>query len=49
MEEYEKNRNLVGDENHLKYQYKLAEQLLDILVVNGNFIDFLTILGYKYI
>lgn len=49
MEEYEKIRNLVGDENHDKYQYKLAEQLLDILVVNGNFIDFLTILGYKYI
>ncbi|UOX34726.1 malate synthase A [Flavobacterium sediminilitoris] len=49
MEEYEKIKNLVGDENHEKQHYKLAEQLLDILVVNYNFIDFLTILGYKHI
>ena len=49
MEEYEKIRNQVGDENHEKYHYKLAEQLLDILVVNYTFIDFLTLTGYKYI
>ena len=49
MEEYEKIRHLVGDENHEKYHYKLAEQLLDILVVNYTFIDFLTLTGYKYI
>lgn len=49
MEEYEKIKTLVGDENHEKQHYKLAEQLLDILVVNYNFIDFLTILGYKHI
>lgn len=49
MEEYEKIRNYVGDENHEKYNYRLAEQLLDILVVNYNFIDFLTLTGYKYI
>ena len=49
IEEFEKIRNLVGDENHEKGKYKLAEQLLDILVVNRNFIEFLTIPGYKYI
>ncbi|MDD2822354.1 MAG: malate synthase A, partial [Flavobacterium sp.] len=49
MEEFEKIRNLVGDKNHEKEKYKLAEQLLDILVVNQNFIEFLTIPGYKYI
>jgi malate synthase len=49
MEEFEKIRKNVGDENHEKQKYRLAEQLLDILVVNDNFIEFLTILGYKYI
>ncbi|MFE3848181.1 malate synthase A [Flavobacterium sp. LB3P45] len=49
MEEFEKIRKSVGDENHEKQKYRLAEQLLDILVVNDNFIEFLTILGYKYI
>jgi malate synthase len=49
MEEFEKIRKIVGDENHEKQKYRLAEQLLDILVVNDNFIEFLTILGYKYI
>ena len=49
MEEFEKIKNLVGDKNHEKGKYKLAEQLLDILVVNQNFIEFLTIPGYKYI
>ncbi|SFF30119.1 malate synthase A [Flavobacterium xueshanense] len=49
MEEFEKIRKLVGDENHVKQKYRLAEQLLDILVVNDNFIEFLTIPGYKYI
>jgi malate synthase len=49
MEEFEKIRKLVGDDNHEKGKYKLAEQLLDILVVNPKFIDFLTIPGYKYI
>jgi malate synthase len=49
MEEFEKIRKQVGDENHEKQKYRLAEQLLDILVVNDNFIEFLTIPGYKYI
>ncbi|MFE3869727.1 malate synthase A [Flavobacterium sp. ZS1P70] len=49
MEEFEKIRKHVGDENHEKQKYRLAEQLLDILVVNDNFIEFLTTLGYKYI
>jgi malate synthase len=49
MEEFEKIRKLVGDDNHEKQKYRLAEQLLDILVVNDNFIEFLTIPGYKYI
>ncbi|TDE54965.1 malate synthase A [Flavobacterium sp. GT3P67] len=49
MEEFEKIRKLVGDENHEEQKYRLAEQLLDILVVNDSFIEFLTIPGYKYI
>jgi len=49
MEEFEKIKKTVGEENHEKGKYNLAEQLLDILVVNPNFIDFLTIPGYKYI
>jgi malate synthase len=49
MEEFEKIKKLVGEENHEKGKYNLAEQLLDVLVVNPNFIDFLTIPGYKYI
>ncbi len=47
MEEFAKIKELVGDENYEKQNYRLAEQLLDILVVNHNFIDFLTLLGYK--
>jgi malate synthase len=49
MEEFEKIKKLVGDREYENGKYKLAEQLLDILVVNPNFIDFLTIPGYKYI
>jgi malate synthase len=49
MEEFEKIRKTVGDENHEKQKYKLAEQLLDTLVVNDNFIEFLTIPAYQYI
>ncbi|MNF22840.1 Malate synthase A [compost metagenome] len=49
MEEFEKIRELVGDTEHEEGKYRLAEQLLDTLVVNPNFIDFLTISGYKYI
>lgn len=49
MEEFEKIKKLIGEENHEKGKYNLAEQLLDVLVVNPNFIDFLTIPGYKYI
>jgi malate synthase len=43
-----KNKNLVGDENHEKQKYRLAEQLLDELVVNTPY-QFLTLPGYKYI
>ncbi|MBX9807229.1 MAG: malate synthase A, partial [Flavobacteriaceae bacterium] len=49
MEEFEKIKNYVGVKNYENGKYKLAEQLLNILVVNQNFIDFLTIPGYKYI
>ena len=49
MEEFEKIREKVGNENHEKQKYRLAEQLLDILVVNDKFIEFLTIPGYKYL
>jgi malate synthase len=49
MEEFEKIKKIVGDENHEKQNYHLAEQLLDTLVVNDNFIEFLTLIGYKYL
>jgi malate synthase len=49
MEEFEKIKKLVGEENYKNGNYALAEQLLDVLVVNQNFVDFLTLLGYKYI
>ena len=49
MEEFEKIRALVGDENHEKQKYRLAEELLDKLVINDKFIEFLTIPGYKYL
>ncbi len=49
FEEFEKIKELVGDKNYHNGKYTLAEQLLDLLVVNPNFIDFLTIPGYKYI
>ncbi len=47
--EFEKIRQLVGEQQYENGKYKLAEQLFDDLVVNRNFIDFLTIPGYKYI
>ena len=49
MEEFEKIKKSIGDENYKNGNYALAEQLLDVLVVNQNFVDFLTLLGYKYI
>lgn len=49
MEEFEKIKKVVGDTEYENGKYKLAEQLLKLLVVNPNFIDFLTIPGYKYI
>lgn len=49
IEEFNKIKSLVGEENYEKGHFKLAEQLLDVLVINPNFIDFLTIPGYKYI
>jgi len=48
-EEFEKIKNYVGVKNYENGKYKLAEQLLNNLVLNQNFIDFLTIPGYKYI
>ncbi len=49
MEEFEKIRQQVGNENHEKQNYRLAEELLDKLVINDNFIEFLTLIGYKYL
>lgn len=49
MEEFEKIRQQVGNENHEKLNYRLAEELLDKLVINDNFIEFLTLIGYKYL
>lgn len=49
IEEFEKIKSYVGEKNYENGKYRLAEQLLDILVVNHKFIEFLTIPGYKYI
>lgn len=49
LQEFEKIRKLVGDEAHEDLQYKVAEQLLDQLVTNKNFVEFLTTAGYKYL
>ena len=49
MEEFEKIRQQVGNDNHEKQNYRLAEELLDKLVINDNFIEFLTLIGYKYL
>ena len=49
MEEFEKIKKIVGEENHQNQNYLLAEQLLDELVVNSNFIEFLTLPAYKYL
>jgi malate synthase len=49
MDEFEKIKKIVGDENHESQNYHLAEQLLDNLVVNDNFVEFLTLVGYKYL
>jgi malate synthase len=49
MEEFEKIRQQVGSDNHEKQNYRLAEELLDKLVINDNFIEFLTLIGYKYL
>jgi malate synthase len=49
IDEFEKIREIVGDENHIKLNYHLAEQLLDTLVVNDHFIEFLTLIGYKHL
>jgi malate synthase len=49
MEEFEKIKKIVGDDDHETKGYHLAEQLLDTLVINDNFIEFLTLLGYKHL
>lgn len=49
MDEFEKIKKLVGEENHENQNYHLAEQVLDTLVVNKNFIEFLTLIGYKHL
>jgi malate synthase len=49
MDEFEKIKKVVGEDNHENQNYHLAEQLLDTLVVNKNFIEFLTLIGYKYL
>jgi malate synthase len=46
MEGYEKNK-ISWEDNVKKGKYNLAEELLDVLVVNPTSIDFLTIPGYK--
>jgi malate synthase len=46
MEGYEKNK-ISWEDNVKKGKYNLAEELLDVLVVNPTSIDFLTIPGIQ--
>jgi len=49
LDEFRKIKEELGEENHEKQQFPLAEKLLERLVVNLHFVDFLTIPCYKYL
>ncbi|KAF2082660.1 malate synthase A [Flavobacterium sharifuzzamanii] len=49
LDEFRKIKEELGVENHEKQQFPLAEKLLERLVVNLHFVDFLTIPCYKYL
>ncbi|MNG30092.1 Malate synthase A [compost metagenome] len=49
LEENQKIKTELGEENYEKQQFPLAEKMLERLVVNLHFVDFLTIPCYKYL
>jgi malate synthase len=49
LDEFKKIKDEVGEENYEKRQFPLAEKVLERLVVNPDFVDFLTIPCYKYL
>jgi malate synthase len=49
LDEFRKIKEELGEENHEKQQFPLAEKVLERLVVNPDFVDFLTITCYKYL
>jgi malate synthase len=49
LDEFRKIKEQLGEENHEKQQFPLAEKVLERLVVNTDFVDFLTIPCYKYL
>jgi malate synthase len=49
LDEFRKIKEELGEENHEKQQFPLAEKVLERLVVNADFVDFLTIPCYKYL
>lgn len=49
LDEFRKIKEELGEENHEKQQFPLAEKVLERLVVNSDFVDFLTIPCYKYL
>jgi len=49
FDEFQKIKEELGEENHEKQQFPLAEKMLERLVVNLHFVDFLTIPCYKYL
>ena len=49
LDEYQKIKSELGEENYEKRQFPLAEKVLERLVVNTDFVDFLTIPCYKYL
>jgi malate synthase len=49
LDEYQKIKSELGEENYEKHQFPLAEKVLERLVVNTDFVDFLTIPCYKYL
>lgn len=48
-EELEKIKGLVGEEAFAKGRYKLASELLDKITTSEDFVEFLTLPGYRYL
>ncbi len=48
-EELDKIKALVGEENYAKGQYQLASELVDQITTSDEFVEFLTLPGYKHL